>query len=95
MEEKASACSVSGGKFGVGEAAVAAHSVAPNICIGFGNVGRGTSCSASHTACIDELLPGCHHGVPPSPWKLRKHGISEEASTLKPITIIIIVMVQS
>lgn len=49
----------------------------------------------SHRRYRDELLPGCHHGVPPSPWKLRKHGISEEVNALKPIITIIIVIVKS
>lgn len=96
--EKPSASPVSGGKFGVGAAAAAAaaHSVAPTFAFGFGNVGRGTSCSASRTARIEM---NCSLGV--TMVSHRRHGnyantaFPEEAGALKPITIIIIVMVES
>lgn len=68
----------------------------PTFAFGFGNVGRGTSCSASHTACIEM---NCSLGV--TMVSRRRHGnyantaFPREASALKPITIIIIVMVES
>lgn len=32
------------------------------------------------------MLPGCHYGALQSPWKLHKHSIFEETSTMKLIT---------
>lgn len=74
--EKTSASPVSGGKVWSRRGRSGAK-LDPNICIGVWRRGpRYQLLCLSHSLYRDELLPGCHHGVPPSPWKLRKHSIS-------------------
>lgn len=75
--EKPSASPVSGGKVWSRRGGGGGAKLDPNICIRVWRRGpRYQLLCLSHSLYRDELLPGCHHGVPPSPWKLRKHSIS-------------------